>query len=287
VKGINYKLKKALLNVQFINSKTKQQIMPELPEIEAFKDFFESKALRKRIEKVEVKDEVVVLGKGKTFEKGMKNQIISSFTRYGKYLFADLEGGKTLMLHFGMTGNLKFYEDKAEVPKYTRVIFNLNGGGNVAFVCMRKLGRIGLVSSMKDFIKEQDLGPDAAKGLDWKAFSERLKGRSGKIKSILMNQQILAGIGNLYSDEILFQSGINPSTPVNKLKEEELQEIYKNMNSVLETVIKAQGKEELPQDFLRDHRKAGAECPRCAGEIIKETVGGRSAYFCRKHQEKI
>lgn len=270
----------------FIISEFKQFPMPELPEIESFKDFFESKALRKRIEKVKVKDEVVVSGKGKTFEEGMKNQIISSFTRYGKYLFADLERDETLMMHFGMTGKLKFYEDEAEEPKYTRVIFNLNGGGNLAFVCRRKLGRIGLVSSMEDFIKEHDLGPDAAKGLDWEAFSERLKGRSGKIKSILMNQQVLAGIGNVYSDEILFQSGINPSTPVNKLKEEELQGIYKNMNSVLKTVIKAKGKDKLPEDYLHDHRKAGAECPKCGGEIVKETVGGRSAYYCRKHQEK-
>lgn len=259
--------------------------MPELPEIESFKDYFESKASKKTVSKVDVNDEVVLEGSGHSFQMRMKDQTFGKGSRYGKYLFIELSRDESLMFHFGMTGKFKYYKEGEEEPKYSRIIFNLDDGGKIAFVCRRKLGRVGLVDSKEDFIKQHELGPDAI-ALKWEEFQEAMKGRSGKIKSILMNQQIIAGIGNVYSDEILFQAGVAPQTGVDKLDEKELKMIFEKIKSVLPKVIKNRGKDDFPKGFLHDFRKEGEKCPKCGGEIVKATVGGRSAYYCRKHQEK-
>ena len=259
--------------------------MPELPEIESFKDYFQSKASKKTVTKVEVNDEVVLEGSARSFQMRMKDQTLGSGSRYGKYLFVELSRDESLMFHFGMTGKFKYFGEDEEEPKYSRIIFNLDDGGKIAFVCRRKLGRVALVDSKEDFIKEHELGPDAI-SLKWEEFQEAMNGRSGMVKSILMNQQIIAGIGNVYSDEILFQADIAPKTGVDKLDDKELKKIFDKIKSVLPEVIKNRDKEKYPEGYLHDFRKEGEKCPKCGGEIVKATVGGRSAYYCRKHQEK-
>lgn len=259
--------------------------MPELPEIESFKKYFESKASQKTVSNVDVNDEGVVEGSGRSFQMRMKDQTFQSVSRYGKYLFVKLSRDESLMFHFGMTGKFQYYKEDEEEPKYSRIIFNLDDGGKLAFVCRRKLGRVGLVDSKEDFIKEHELGPDAI-SLKWGEFQEAMTGRSGKVKSILMNQQIIAGIGNVYSDEILFQADIAPETGVDKLNEKELIKIFEKIKSVLPEVIKYRDKDHFPEGYLHDFRKEGEKCPKCGGEIVKATVGGRSAYYCRKHQKK-
>lgn len=259
--------------------------MPELPEIESFKEYFESKASKKTVTKVDINDEKVLEGSGHSFQMRMKDQTLVSCSRYGKYLFVELPRDESLMFHFGMTGKFQYYKEDEEEPKYSRIIFNLGDGGKIAFVCRRKLGRVGLVDSKEDFIKEHELGPDAL-SLKWEEFQEAMKGRSGKVKSILMNQQVIAGIGNVYSDEILFQADIAPQTGVDKLNEKELKTVFEKIKSVLPEVIKNSGKGEYPEGYLHDFRKEGETCPKCGGEIVKASVGGRSAYYCRKHQEK-
>lgn len=259
--------------------------MPELPEIESFKDYFKSKASKKTISKVVVNDEVVLEGSARSFKTRMKNKAFKSVSRYGKYLFVELSPADSLMFHFGMTGKFQYYKEGEEEPKYSRIIFNLDDGGNLAFVCRRKLGRVGLVDSKEDFIKEHELGQDAL-SIKWEEFQEAMKGRSGKVKSILMNQQVIAGIGNVYSDEILFQADVAPETGVDKLNEKELKKIFEKIKSILPEVIKIKDKGDYPKGYLHDFRKEGEQCPKCGGEIVKVTVGGRSAFYCRKHQEK-
>lgn len=259
--------------------------MPELPEIESFKDYFKSKVSKKSISKVVVNDEAVLEGSARSFKTRMKDKVFKSVSRYGKYLFVELSPADSLMFHFGMTGKFQYYKEGEEEPKYSRIIFNLDDGDNLAFVCRRKLGRVGLVDSREDFIQEHELGQDAL-SITWKEFQDAMKGRSGKVKSILMNQQVIAGIGNVYSDEILFQANIAPETGVDKLSEKELKKIFEKIKSILPEVIKIKDKGDYPKGYLHDFRKEGEKCPKCGGEIVKATVGGRSAYYCRKHQEK-
>ena len=118
--------------------------MPELPEIESFKKYFESNASKKTVSKVIVNDEVVLEGSGRSFKTRMKDQTFQSVSRYGKYLFIKLSSNDSLMFHFGMTGKFQYYKEGEKEPKYSRILFNLNDGGNLAFVCRRKLGRVGL-----------------------------------------------------------------------------------------------------------------------------------------------
>ena len=116
---------------------------------------------------------------------------------------------------------------------------------------------------------------------------ERFEGARGAVKSALMDQHKLAGIGNIYSDEILFQSRIDPRTDVRKLDRKDLEAMYRNMRKVLKASITAKAElSELPDDFLLRYRKKGAACPDCSGRMGTITIGGRTAYYCPMCQER-
>lgn len=261
--------------------------MPELPDVEVIKNEMESTAINKKIASVDVLDEGIIEGSERSFQMRLKDQTFKSVNRYGKYLFVKLDRDETLLLHFGMTGKVKYYKEEDESIKYARVVFNFKNGYKLAYSNKRKLGKVSLIGKPEDFVKEQELGPDAGSDdLKWEDFKNALEGRRGKIKSVLMNQKILAGIGNIYSDEILFQAGILPFAKVDKLDEEELKKIYDTMKSVFEQAIKAETKGKFPKKFLKPIRNEGEECPICGGKIEREKISGRSSYYCRNHQKK-
>jgi formamidopyrimidine-DNA glycosylase len=187
-----------------------------------------------------------------------------------------------------MTGFLEYHKYGEEEPEYSRIIFYLNNGYNLYYVCPRKLGRVSLVEDEADFIHENKLGPDTySDEFKWEDFREILKGKRGSIKTTLMNQKLLAGIGNVYSDEILFHSNINPFTEVDELNEMELKIIFEKMRMVFKQAIKAEVKEEkFPKNFLLLNRNEGEECPICGGRIKREKYSGRSSYYCEAHQKK-
>jgi formamidopyrimidine-DNA glycosylase len=183
-----------------------------------------------------------------------------------------------------MTGNLKYYEDDDEEPDHTRLRADFSNGYHLAYRNTRKLGQIGLVTDVDEYIDEEGLGPDAlASDFDLRAFREVLEDRRGTIKRALMNQSVIAGIGNIYADEILFHAGVHPEAKVNRLDDDTVAEIFHAMKKVLEKAIEARV-ENFPRNFLIPRREEGAECPRCHGEIAKTRVSGRPTYFCSDHQ---
>jgi len=263
--------------------------MPELPDVEVFRQIFNSTALNKKVAKVEVLDDGILENiSSRAFQNRMKGATFQATHRHGKYLFVELDTEETLMVHFGMTGHLEYYKVGEEEPEYSRIIFNLNNGYNLYYVCPRKLGRVSLVEDEADFIEENKLGPDTySDDFKWEDFREIMRGKRGSIKTTLMDQKLLAGIGNIYSDEILFHSNIYPFTEVNELNEEELKTIFEKMKLVFEQVIKAEVKEgKLPKNFLLLKRSEGEECPICGGRIKREKYSGRSSYYCEAHQKK-
>lgn len=263
--------------------------MPELPDVEVFKHYFNDTALHKKIEKVDVIDDAILENIGShSFQMRLKNQQFKSTSRYGKYLFVELKRNNILVMHFGMTGYLKNYKNEEKAPKYAKLIFNLNNGFKLAYVCTRKLGRVSLIDNQQDFIEKHELGPDPySDNLDWNNFREIFEGRNGSIKTALMNQKIMAGIGNLYSDEILFQAKIYPFSTIDTLSEQELKEIYKKMNWVFKKAIEANVEvDKFPEKFLLTHRETGAKCPICGGAIKPKKYSGRTAYYCEDHQKK-
>ena len=263
--------------------------MPELPEVETYARYFARHALHQRIARVDVLDERI-LGEIRraTFVRKLKGSAFASVRRHGKHLFAlatrNAQPATWLHLHFGMTGDLAYSRDAP--PRFARIVFAFDGGMHLAFEDMRLFGLADLVDSPDEFVRERGLGPDPLdRGFTPKHFAALLEGRRGAVKSLLMTQEVIAGLGNLYVDETLYQTSVHPRRPVHRLKGDEVQAIFTTMRRILrETIARHAREAELPGPYLIHHREAGALCPRCGGTIRKTVVFGRTTYFCAKHQ---
>jgi formamidopyrimidine-DNA glycosylase len=185
-----------------------------------------------------------------------------------------------LTLHFGMTGSLAYFTETAERPRYMQLRVDFENGHHLAYVDPRKLGRVGLSDSPRDFVEAHGLGPDAL-ALDFAQFRELASGYRGAIKPWLMNQQIIAGIGNVYSDEILFQARIHPRRNIRALETREVKRMFQSLRRVLEKAIKVRADpRRMPRSFLLARRQRAARCPRCGAPIKTIAIGGRTAYYC-------
>lgn len=263
--------------------------MPELPEVETYARYFARHALNRRIARVDVLDERI-LGEIRkdTFVRKLKGCAFTSVRRHGKHLFAlatcDAQPATWLHLHFGMTGDLAYSRDAP--PRFAKIVFAFDGGMHLAFEDMRLFGLADLVDSPDDFIRERGLGPDPLDpAFTPKRFAALLEGRRGAVKSLLMSQEIIAGLGNLYVDETLYQTSVHPRRPVDRLKEAEVRAIFTAIRRILrETIARHAREAELPGTYLIHHREVGDRCPRCGGTIRKTVVLGRTTYFCAGHQ---
>ena len=263
--------------------------MPELPDVEVFRRYVNSTSLKQKIRNVEVEDKDILDNiSSRSFQIKLKGETLKSATRHGKYLFISLNRDDKLLLHFGMTGKLKYYKNENDKPEYSKVIFDFTNGYHLSYICPRKLGKISLIKDKEKFISEKKLGPDPlSDDFNWKDFKDLFEDRRGKIKSGLMNQKVIAGIGNVYSDEILFHAGVHPFTEIKKLSERELKKIYKQLKSVIKKAIDANADhEKFPKNFLVTKRKDGEKCPKCGGTIKQKKYSGRSAHFCKDHQNE-
>ena len=265
--------------------------MPELPDVETFKRVLARSALRKTIERVVVSDKRI-LGKlaAETFVGRLQGARLVAAQRYGKHLLARIDRGGWLTLHFGMTGALHFVSKPDEEPPFTRVRLDFANDGSLAYTNKRMIGRVGLIEDAADFIADEKLGPDALdRRFDFAAFKAAVLGIKRDVKSVLMDQQIIAGIGNIYSDEILFQARINPAARMDKLTPNQLKQLFLKMREALKTAIargagSEQFTERMPKSALLPERKKGGHCPRCRSPLKVFKVGGRTAYCCPKCQ---
>jgi formamidopyrimidine-DNA glycosylase len=260
--------------------------MPELPEVELFSRYFAAHALGQKITRVSVRD-ARILGDTTVarLRSGLTGRRFEGVRRHGKHLFADA-GELWLHLHFGMTGDLAWYDDAKDEPRFARLVIEFSGGGHLAYDDMRLFGVIDLSTSPDDYVSEHGLGPDA---LDPKytvrAFQARLAGRRGAIKALLMSQEIIAGLGNLYVDEALFSSAIDPRRPAEKVSSMEAALLFRSARQILRNVIKRKAAgQTYPARYLIPHREEGERCPLCGGEIRRAVVGGRTTFWCGRHQ---
>lgn len=264
--------------------------MPELPDVEVFRRYFEQTSFHKKITRVQVREQDM-LGEAslKTFRNRLQNSQFQATMRHGKYLFAETDNKDWLVLHFGMTGYIRYYTNEEETPKHSRLLLDFDNGSHLAYVCQRKLGLFDLTNDYRKYIEKKEFGIDPFRQkIDFSSFLEMIKGRRGTVKSTLMNQQLIAGIGNVYSDEILFQAGIHPGSQINKLDDGQLKTIFAKIKEVIEVAIsKDVDPDRFPDSYLLPHRNAEEECPLCSGKIEKSTIAGRSSYYCPRHQKKI
>jgi formamidopyrimidine-DNA glycosylase len=203
--------------------------------------------------------------------------------RHGKYMAVDLDEGGHLVLHFGMTSFLKYFKDMEKDTEHDRVLFSFDNGYHLAFDSTRKLGGVRLVDDFAAFVAEEDLGPDPmAEGFGKEDFREIVASGRGMVKTRFMDQSKLAGIGNVYADEILFQAGVHPQRQVSSLSEADVDRLFQAMHKVVETAVEHKADPDaMPDDFLLPLRgQQDPACPGCGGPIEKTHVSSRPTYYC-------
>jgi formamidopyrimidine-DNA glycosylase len=256
--------------------------LPELPDVEVFRRYLNATSLHQKVQAVHVKHSRVLKGlTRRTLQKRLSSRELEKTARHGKHLFVKVTGNGWLRLHFGMSGFLRYYKNRSRQPEHVRLRLDFSNGYCLAYDNQRLLGQIGWVPRPEKFIKDENLGPDALEDLDFEKFRQLLSGRKASIKSALMDQNAIAGIGNIYSDEILFQAKIHPKAAAKNLVKSKLKTLYEALHQVLQEAIECRADpEKFPGHFLVSHRGEGKRCPRCGGSIKKIKLAGRSGYVC-------
>ena len=259
--------------------------MPELPENEAQRRYVEERCLNRTIVSVELGEDVTYITlPGDNERARLAGRQFTEARRYGKNLFLGSKTGPWMAVHLGMTGKLIAFDAPDDVPSKTKLLVIFEGDRRLAFRCPRKLGKVRIIDDPDDFIAEQDLGPDALT-ITKREFADALSKSRSPIKSALLDQGKLAGVGNLWSDEVLFHTSLAPTRKARDLGPECIEDIRQKLQEVLRGVIDTDATySKLPEDWLIRHRKKDASCRRCGGKIASAKVGGRTAYFCTSHQ---
>ncbi|MGD8605110.1 MAG: DNA-formamidopyrimidine glycosylase family protein [Anaerolineales bacterium] len=263
--------------------------MPELPDVDVYRRYLNATALHQNIQKVEIESARLIEGQSMSdFANRLKGHAMVETSRHGKYLFARLDGGGWLAFHFGMTGKLAYYKGSQDRPDYSYIRFHFKDAYELAYVIPRKLGTLQVIEKPSAFISSQDLGPDAlADDFSSDDFIQRYSSSRGMIKTRLMNQSLMAGIGNIYSDEILYQTRLHPRIKIKDLDEDRLGKLYAVMKQVMEKAIDCQADpQQFPDDWLIPHRQDGADCPACDGQVKRIEISGRGCYICPSCQRE-
>ncbi len=257
--------------------------MPELPEVENRLLYFQKTALGETIDRVVVTAPGMIKSPSAArFARSLAGRRMSKAERRGKYLIIILDDDRALILHFGMGGELSYYADSRERPRFTRIEFFLKSGGRLAFTCPRKICRVLLVDSLDEVPALKGMGPEPLASNFSLGYLERVieESPARQIKPLLMDQKKIAGVGNIYADEILFEAGVRPDRRCSTLTREEIKRIHRETRRVLRRAIKTGGDDQPPEEFLVSRSSRGARCRRCGQPIQKKTIGGRTSYSC-------
>ena len=258
--------------------------MPELPEAEAARARLDAGALHRTIEGFSLGEVSHMDLPDKDARARLIGTQFSTTRRHGKYIFIGTMDGPWLHIHLGMSGSLRVMAAEDELPTYVRFTVAFEGGQRLHFRDPRKFGHIEVIEDVDDFIEAKHLGPDALTIGD-NAFAEIIGKTKSAIKSALLSQRKLAGIGNLWSDEALYRTGIDPETRADRLSSAQVRKLHGAVRDILQAVVDTGATySKLPDDWLIHHRKDGDACTRCDGTITKKKVGGRTAYHCPEHQ---
>jgi formamidopyrimidine-DNA glycosylase len=258
--------------------------MPELPEVENFRKRIDPIAFERTIQQIKIYDDYILKMPQEEFESGLIGKTFSSSKRRGKYLFLKIDTNH-LLLHFAMSGNIKFYNSREKEPEYSKIILQFEDNHFLSIISVRKFGRVEIIDDLETFIKESKLGPDALK-IELDIFKKIMENkRRSYAKTALMDQSAISGIGNLYSDETLFQAHIHPKTKIYDLDEEKIERTYSKMQEILKTVIECiENDIEYPHEYIIPHRDKDDKCPVCGSLIKRLKISSRHAFFCPKCQ---
>lgn len=284
--------------------------MPELPEVETtVRDLRPKVRGRTFLDVWSDAEKLVRKPNFSRFEEQIKEKKIRRVRRRGKYVLFDLSRGKVLLVHQKLTGHLLYGRWEKEgggwssrsgpmrekMNSYLHLVFKLDNGKMLAFSDLRKFGRVELWDREEFEGRLSDLGPEPlSPAFSFEDFKERFKRRRARIKSLLMDQSFIAGVGNIYANEILWRTRLHPERKADTLSEGEKRRIYEAMRAVLKEAIRLKGTSTsdyrtLEGEFgsrLKVYGREGEECPRCGREIEKMKTGGRTTYYCPRCQRK-
>jgi formamidopyrimidine-DNA glycosylase len=266
--------------------------MPEIPDLEAIRGFLNQRLPGTRIERAEAlipvvfrvpKDELIARLEGNAFGEAR---------RRGKFLLFALESGHVLAINAMLTGRFQYVRPQEKRRAKTCLAIGLANGWELRYADDRLMGKIYLVAAdrLADVPQFAEMGPDALE-VSQEEFAERIRKFTGQVKNILVNHRFVAGIGNAYSDEILFAARIHPYRKRTALAAADIERLYRGMGKVFAwatPIVAEQMRDELNYDerrgFLKIHRKGGEPCPVCGTRISEITAGQRITNFCRTCQ---
>jgi len=275
--------------------------MPELPEVEVVKIFLEDKLLNQKIISIEILNKNSFIGA----PSSVINTTITQFSRIGKQLSIHLSNGKILLIHLKMTGQLIIdgfmlgHPTKTIDTKSTRLKFKFNNGVILYFNDQRKFGWVQVFDKDSLKIFQQNLGLDILdKNFIPEYLYSQLQRSRRPVKSVLLDQNFFAGIGNIYANDALFLSNIHPSTPANKITKIQSKNIHKNLIDIMQQSILAGGSTMKDKSYVRPdgshgnnqfsfrvYQRAGESCLVCQTLIKRIVVGGRGTFLCPKCQK--
>ncbi len=277
--------------------------MPELPEVETIRRELERDMVGKRIKSVEVSNNRSIRRhtNRKQFTSKLEGTKVTGVVRKGKYLLIKLDSGDLLVVHLGMSGQLLRVANKEKVDKHTHVVITFTQGGQLRFVDPRTFGEMFVTSpdELTAAVPElANLGIDPVEEpMSWVDFGRLLMAHRMRLKAFLMDQSILAGIGNIYSDEILFAAGLRYDRMTDSLSTQEIRRLYRSVVETLHDAIKYGGSTLSDEQYVDTFGKPGefqdhhqvydrekASCRRCRSPIVKAKFQGRTTYFCEQCQ---
>jgi formamidopyrimidine-DNA glycosylase len=277
--------------------------VPELPEIETIRRDVDKEFVGKRIKKVEVTGVRSIRRHQDPgqFTARLEGRRVVGTVRRGKYLLLRLDNKDVLVAHMGMSGQLLLANPKEVRPKHTHVVLSFAGASELRFVDPRTFGELFVTAPdvLEEAVPElAHLGFDPLENqMAWTQFGQLLIARKTKLKPLLLDQHFIAGIGNMYADEILFAAGLRPDRPSDTLTAQEIRRLYRSMLETLLEAIKHRGSslaDEQYRDLFGDvgafqrlhnvYDREGEPCPRCRSTIVRVKSAGRSSFFCAQCQ---
>ena len=263
--------------------------MPELPEVETIRRSLEQVAGKRVTGVTLLRTDIVKKSDVLSIEEVVGSKI-REIGRRGKYLVIGLGTKGYLVIHFGMTGRLLLVAKDEPVARHTHAVIDLEGGCQLRYQDPRRFGGLSFMRDIESFFR--CLGPeplDPSFGVQ--ELSRRVKGRAAPVKSVLLDQKVVAGIGNIYADEVLFTAGIHPARKACELSEDELVRLHAAIKEIITRAVESRGttfrdyRDGLnhPGQFqtqLSVYGRAGQPCSKCGGPIERMVIGGRSTHYC-------
>lgn len=271
--------------------------MPELPEVQTRLLFLRRTALGQTVKDVAVNENGIIRQAGlgynrdrscvREFIRGLRGRTLVDAFRRGKYLIVTLDNGRALILHFTMGGDLAFYKHPSERPAYTRIELKFESGWRMAFTCPRNICRVMLVDEPSEVPGIRTMGPEPLSREFTLSYMKRIlrSSASRRIKPLLMDQTKIAGVGNIYADEILFEARVSPLRIAGELDDQEVKKLHHATKRVLKLAVNNPSEPELPPEYLMSRYAEGLPCARCSGKLDRIRINGRSAYLCPRCQK--